>query len=123
MHWYIYRKAVKEDFQEYVETYKEEISSNEEDFQTFFDRIEDWVTAKNTGSYYCDRAYAEQCVLDVVFDGDAFEALVEIDAWGDFTDEMANQNPEGADVVVRCAALHSVRDELEEWFNDFCQKS
>ena len=112
--YYDYKEVLKADINEVVEW--EEVE-NWEDFDKIYDElwISDSVTGNASGSYFCNRYKAKECVIDNI---DILnEAFCEFGCdSAEVGERFLNEEWEYFDVTIRCHLLHEV---LTEMFEDF----
>ena len=124
-----YLTELKDDIREYIEDNNgysidlEEIGNNDE-WDTFAEELndtlwcEDSVTGNASGSYYFNRAEAQEQVLSHM--ADVIEAYREFG--GDIGDDLANENYKKMDVTVRCyflgGAISDIIEELKDAYEE-----
>jgi hypothetical protein len=111
---YDYKEVIKEDIREFLEeNYLEEVTV--EDFDNLYDElwIHDSVTGNASGSYFCNRYKAKECVIDNI---DLLnEAFYEFGCDStEVGERFLNEEWEYFDVTIRCYLLGSCLAEVLE---------
>lgn len=75
---------------------------------------DDSVTGNGSGSYTCDAQEARENIIDCMFESDPMSMLEDS---GFTLTSIANNGPEGLDVLFRCQALHTL--DLEKLAEEF----
>lgn len=75
---------------------------------------DDSVTGNGSGSYTCDAQEARENIVDCIFESDPMSRLEDI---GHTLTTIANNGPEGLDVLFRCQALEML--DMEELVEEF----
>lgn len=111
---YDYREALRQDILTYIEeqgiNLRDVYETQEEAYEDIYDRcwISDSVTGNASGSYWCNRWQAEECIchnLDLL--GDA------VAEFGGATDVLKD-GAETCDVTIRCYLLGEILGEVIE---------
>ena len=90
----------------------------EREFYDMMDEAELSVTGNSNGSYYCNSYKAQEALRDVPFDQDILATLSAHGLEDSFWRYMREGDYESADVIIRCAMLYEVYDDVQEWIID-----
>ena len=88
------------------------------DFNDAFDEfyedlyMDDSVTGNASGSYWFNRKKAEESLGEFIWDEDIVWLLEEM---GYTIEDVINRGPEATDVIIRCAMLSSVCEDLRDY--------
>ena len=118
---YNYRLEIKNDIYNYITENYEDIKSELEDRDSFYETlyddlfIDDSVTGNASGSYTFNRYQAREYILDNEdLLREAYECFCQLDSLGD---DFINEDYEKMDVTIRCyllgECLNDVLDDLE----------
>lgn len=91
------------------------LDENAEYYDNFDDAYYDMemtITGSDNGSYYCNAAMAAKAVADIIWDE---EVVWEVQSLG-YNGIPTELGPETCDVIIRCALLPFLYDDLEEYF-------
>lgn len=98
--------------QEYLDEAYEWDSSKE--FDEVYPEMELVITGNDNGSYYCNRAKAEDAVKDAIW----CEEIVELVRDLGFDGLPTDKGPEALDVLIRIALLSEIYSDLEYYWDE-----
>lgn len=91
---------------------------NEQEFLDMMEEIDMAVTGNDNGSYYCNSYKAKESLKDAVFDEDILSVLSAHELTEYFWNYLKDDDPESADVIVRCAMFYEIYDDVQVWIED-----
>ena len=120
-----YREAVYYDTIEwikdagYIEDFKDpEYDWGQRQFDELMEDCELCVTGNDNGSYYCNSYKAREALRDAVFDEDIHSLLSAHGYEDSFWRYIQENDPEGADVIVRCCMFWEIWEDVQSWLEN-----
>lgn len=113
----VYDKYYKEVYKDACDVADENFENND-DFDDAWDEfyedlyMNDSVTGNASGSYWFNRKKAEESLGEFIWDEDIVWLLEEA---GNTIEDVVKHGPEVTDVIIRCAMLSSVCEDIRDY--------
>lgn len=91
-----------------------------DDFESLYDEMCLVVTGNDVGSYYCNSFKAKEAVEDAIWDNDIIKAVKDL---GYHSGIPTDDGPEACDVIIRCALIYHVYNEVQDYFDELKEET